>query len=393
MKQAPAGRIPVLDTTVQLAEFCRRAANHPYVAVDTEFMGEGRYQPLLCLIQLAMPGDDDGCAVTVDPLAEGMCLDPLKEIFGDTGIVKVFHAARQDLAIFFNMFGSLPEPVFDTQLAAMVCGYGQNAGYEALVQSIAGRQLNKSARLHDWSRRPLSRELLRYALDDVTHLRVIYEGLTQRLNQTNRTHWIQDELESLVNPEHYRLDPREAWKRTKKIKNGGKFLSVLREIAAYREIEACRQNKPRNQILSDELMVQFAEAKPQTTKQLFQSRMFMKSRRRDELAKGIITAVKAGLAVPKSEWPKLPNRSAQPANPAAFELMRVLLKIRSSELGVAEQVIATSDELKRLAAGNSDVKQLRGWRREVFGNDALRLGNGETAIAVNGNSLVIVDSS
>ena len=371
-------------------EFCRRASQFPYVAIDTEFVGEGHYFPQLCLVQLAIPGGGADCAVAVDPISPQLRLDPLQKLLSERSVLKVFHAARQDMAIFHQLFGSLPAPVFDTQLAAMVCGYGQSVGYGALVADLTGRKIDKSARLLDWSRRPLPQRLLRYALDDVIHLRPIYEKLSERMSSLNRGHWIQEELDTLADVGTYRSDPREAWRKVKKLKGNGQYLSVLRELAAFREECARSRDKPRNRILNDEALVHLAETKPLSVRQLSDSRMPMGIGKRGELAEGIVRAVKAGIEAPRKDWPKLERRPSQPKNGAAFELMRVLLKVRAQELGVAEQIIATTDDLRRLASGDGDARQLSGWRREVFGNDAVKINEGRLAIAVAGDKLRLV---
>ena len=390
MSQRNRPGITPIAATRQLEEFCRKASRFPYVAVDTEFVGEGHYFPQLCLVQLAIPDEGADCAVAVDPISPQLRLDPLQELLTEKSVLKVFHAARQDLAIFHQELGSLPAPVFDTQLAAMVCGYGQSVGYGALVSDLTGRKVDKSARLLDWSRRPLPQRLLRYALDDVIHLRSIYEKLSTRMTSLNRGHWIQEELDTLADVRTYQSDPRDAWKKVKKLKGNGQYLSVLRELAAFREECARSRNRPKNRILSDDALVHLAETKPVSVRQLSDSRMPMGSVKRNELAEGIIRAVKAGIETPRKDWPKLERRPSQSMNGAAFELMRVLLKVRAQELGVAEQIIATTEDLRRLASGDTDAKQLSGWRRDVFGNDAVRINEGRLAIAVSGEKLRLV---
>ncbi len=383
--------IKPIETTRELEAFCERASEFPYLAVDTEFVGEGFYHPQLCLIQLAMPGDRSDCIAAVDPQSSQLSLEPLKKLFENNSVVKVFHSGRQDLAIFFHEFGSLPIPVFDTQLSAMVCGYGQSVGYDALVQDVAGLRLDKSARLHNWSERPLPQKLLKYALDDVIHLRVIYLELSKKMRKLDRTHWIQDELNILANPETYLVDPRDAWKRIRKLKQDGQFLAILRELAAFREEKARTTNKPRNRILSDDAIVHLADMRPLTTNQLSKSRVLMKSAKRSGTAEEIVSAVRKGLDTPREKWPRLPKRSKPRLNVAVFELLRVLLKVRAKDLGVAEQILATTDELKDLASGDTETRQLSGWRREVFGNDAIKLRNGRLAITTVGEKLKLVD--
>ena len=383
--------IKPIETTRELEAFCERASDFPYLAVDTEFVGEGYFYPQLCLIQLAMPGNRPDCVAAVDPLSSQLSLEPLKLLFENDSVVKVFHSGRQDLAIFFHEFGSLPMPVFDTQLSAMVCGYGQSVGYDALVQDFAGLRLDKSARLLNWSERPLSQKLLKYALDDVIHLRVIYLELSEQMRKLDRTHWIQDELNILASPETYLVNPHDAWKRIRKLKQNGQFLAILRELAAFREEKARSTNKPRNRILSDDAMVHLAEMRPLTVNQLSKSRVLMKSAKRSGTAEEIVNAVRTGLNTPRDKWPRLQRRSNPRLNAAVFELLRVLLKVRAKDLGVAEQILATTDELKDLASGDTETRQLSGWRREVFGNDAIKLRNGRLAITADGEKLKLVD--
>ena len=392
MSQRNRPGIKPISATRHLEDFCGRASRFPYVAVDTEFVGEGHYFPQLCLVQLAIPDGGADSAVAVDPLSPQLRLDPLRGLLADRSVLKVFHSARQDLAIFHHLFGSLPEPVFDTQLAAMVCGYGQSVGYGALVADLTGRKVDKSARLLDWSRRPLPQRLLRYALGDVIHLRSVYEKLSARMAELNRGHWIQEELDILADVGTYRSDPRDAWKKIKKLKGNGQYLSVLRELAAFREECARARDRPKNRILSDDALVHLAETRPLNQRQLSELRMPMGGGKRSELADGIINAVKAGMETPKRDWPKLDRKPAQAMNGAAFELLRVLLRVRAQELGVAEQIIATTDDLRRLASGDADARQLSGWRREVFGNDAMRINDGRLAIAVDGEKLRLVAS-
>lgn len=377
-----------LTTTEDLAEFCGRAAQHPYVTVDTEFLRERTYYSKLCLIQLAFPGDGKDDAVLVDPLAGGLSLEPLYELFRDHGVVKVFHAARQDLEIFYVDAGLIPEPLFDTQVAAMVCGFGEQVGYETLVRKIAKASLDKSSRFTDWSRRPLSDAQKTYALADVTHLRGIYEFLKGQLDQSGRIKWVAEEMAVLEDPATYRVDPGQAWKRIKTRTNSAKFLAVVQELARFREGYAQSRNIPRNRVFKDDALVELASTKPRSAQDLSRSRLLLREARKGEIADGILAAVTAGLEMDPDVMPR-PDRSRErlQVNPALADLLRVLLKAKADNEGVAQKLIATAADLDALAAGQRDLAALRGWRKEVFGTEALALCNGEVALAVKGEKV------
>src|SRR6056297_2661377 len=378
-----------LTTTEELSDFCAEAAKHDYITVDTEFLRERTYYSKLCLIQLALPGRDDSDAVLVDPLENDLSLDPLYDLFRDTSVVKVFHAARQDLEIFYVDAGVIPEPLFDTQVAAMVCGFGDQAGYETLVRKIAKQQLDKSSRFTDWSRRPLTEAQKKYALADVTHLRVIYEELDRQIARSGRKKWVAEEMAVLQDPATYRVDPAEAWKRIKTRTSSGKVLAVVRELARFREGYAQARNIPRNRVFKDDALVELASTKPQSDKDLSRSRLLLREARRGEIAEGILRAVKMGLETPPDEMPK-PDQSREKlqVNPALADMLRVLLKAKAEGEGVAQKLLASSADLDALAAGQRDVPALRGWRREVFGADALRLCDGEIGLVVKGRNVV-----
>lgn len=380
-----------LTTTAELAAFCEAAAKHDYVTVDTEFLRERTYYSKLCLIQLAMPGKDDSTAVLVDPLAEGISLEPLYALFRDTSVVKVFHAARQDLEIFFVDAQVFPEPLFDTQVAAMVCGFGEQVGYETLVRKIAKTSLDKTSRFTDWSRRPLTAAQKTYALADVTHLRVIYEFLAKKLDETERSRWVKEELSVLTSPETYVVQPREAWRRVKTRTNSPKFLAVVRELAAFRESFAQERNIPRNRVFKDDALVELASNKPKNPEELGRSRLLLREARRGDIADGILAAVKAGVTCDPAEMPQ-PDRSRDKmqVNPALADLLRVLLKAKTESAGVAAKLIAPAADLDAIAAGLRDVAALHGWRKEVFGADALRLCEGKIALAADGSDVRIV---
>jgi len=380
-----------ITTTADLAQFCEEAARYDYVTVDTEFLRERTYYSKLCLVQLAMPGTDDSNAVLVDPLAEGISLEPLYTLFRDTSVVKVFHAARQDLEIFFVDAEVFPEPLFDTQVAAMVCGFGEQVGYETLVRKIAHQALDKTSRFTDWSRRPLTDAQKTYALADVTHLRQIYEFLAAKLEQTGRARWVAEELETLLSPDTYVTQPQDAWKRVKTRTNSPKFLAIVQELAAFREDYARTRNIPRNRVFKDDALVELASLKPTNGEELNRARLLLREARKGEIAEGILKAVAAGVACKPGDTPQ-PDRKRDKlqVNPALSDLLRVLLKAKTESAGVAAKLIASASDLDMLSAGERDVQALRGWRHEVFGADALLLCEGKIALAADGNDVKTV---
>lgn len=381
-----------LTTTKALAEFCQKASETPYVTVDTEFLRERTYYSKLCLIQLAYPSDDDDSAVLVDPLAKGLSLDPLYDLFRNQSVVKVFHAARQDLEIFFFDAGVFPLPLFDTQVAAMVCGFGEQVGYETLVRKIVRKPLDKSSRFTDWSRRPLSEAQKTYALADVTHLRNIYEFLSAELKRSKRAHWVEEELEILTAPDTYNSHPDDAWKRVKTRSTSPRFLAVIRELAAFRESYAQDRNIPRNRVFKDDALVELASTKPKSSQDLAQLRLLLREARKEPISNGIIEAVARGLACPQDKLPVADQaRSKLQVNPALADLLRVLLKAKTEASGVAAKLIASSSDLDAIAAGLRDVPALMGWRREVFGEDALRLCEGRLALAAKGQNVKVIE--
>ena len=382
----------ILTTTDALATFCKEAAKAPYVTVDTEFLRERTYYAKLCLVQLAYPGDGENDAVLVDPLAEGISLSPLYELFRDTSVVKVFHAARQDLEIFFVETNVFPEPLFDTQVAAMVCGYGDQVGYETLVKRIARASLDKTSRFTDWSRRPLSAAQQTYALADVTHLRKIYETLAEDLARTGRAKWVAEELRILTTPETYRVVPREAWQRIKTRTTSGRFLAIVRELAAFREGAAQTRNVPRNRLFKDDALIEMASLKPKTMQDLGRARLLLREARKGETAEGILAAVARGLECPPEDFPEADtSRDKLQVNPALADLLRVLLKAKTESESVAPRLIASAADLDAISAGQRDVQALRGWRAEVFGADALRLCEGKIALSAAGSEIRIVE--
>lgn len=380
-----------ITTTADLASYCTEAAKHDYVTVDTEFLRERTYYSKLCLIQLAMPGADDSGAVLVDPLAKDLSLEPLYELFRDTSVVKVFHAARQDLEIFFVDAQVFPTPLFDTQIAAMVCGFGEQVGYETLVRKIAKQPLDKTSRFTDWSRRPLTDAQKSYALADVTHLRQIYEFLAKQLADSGRARWVEEELQILLTPETYIIAPQEAWKRVKTRTSSSKFLAVVQELAAFRETYAQTRNIPRNRVFKDDALVELASNKPRTPEDLGRSRLLLREARKGDIADGILAAVERGTSMAVSAQPK-PDRSREKlqVNPALADLLRVLLKAKTESAGVAAKLIASAADLDALASGLRDVSALKGWRAEVFGEDALRLCEGRLALGAKGSEVQII---
>ncbi|WP_239025619.1 ribonuclease D [Roseicyclus persicicus] len=381
----------ILTTTDALAAFCTRAAAAPYVTVDTEFLRERTYFAQLCLVQLALPGEGDADAVLVDPLADGISLAPLYELFRNPNVVKVFHAARQDLEIFHVEGGVVPAPLFDTQVAAMVCGFGDQVGYETLVRKIARANLDKSSRFTDWSRRPLTEAQKTYALADVTHLRRIYEHLARELERSGRTHWLEEELSSLTDASSYVVTPEDAWQRLKLRSGAGKMLAIARELAAFRETYAQQKNIPRSRVIKDDALLELASTKPKSLNDLSKSRLLLREARKGEIAEGLIAAVQRGLDTPPDRQPKMPEgRDRSGMNPALADLLRVLLKAKAEEAGVAAKLIASSSDLDDIACGEHDGIWATGWRREVFGADALRLLRGEIALSAQGDKVRIV---
>ncbi|MFV0301939.1 MAG: ribonuclease D [Paracoccus sp. (in: a-proteobacteria)] len=383
-----------ITTTEELANFCEMAKAAPYVTVDTEFLRERTYYSRLCLIQLALPPASTakaagGPAVLVDPMDKDLSLEPLYELFRHKSTVKVFHAARQDLEIFFHDAGIFPEPLFDTQVAAMVCGFGEQVGYETLVRKIVKANLDKSSRFTDWSRRPLSDAQKAYALADVTHLREIYEYLAAQLRRSGRESWLAEEIGVLEDPETYITRPEEAWLRVRTRSNSPRFLAILRELARFRETYAQDRDVPRSRVYKDDAMIELASTKPQDEADLGKSRLLLREARRGEIASGILAAVKAGLDARDLPEPEK-SEPGRPGNPALSDLLRVLLKAKSDETGVASKLIASAADLDAIASGARDLPALSGWRAEVFGNDALRLAGGQIALSAEGGAVRVV---
>jgi ribonuclease D len=382
----------MIADTESLARFCEAAKAAPYVTIDTEFLRERTYWAKLCLVQMALPGEGGGEAVLVDPLAAGISLAPLYDLLAHSGTVKVFHAARQDLEIFFVEGKVIPAPLFDTQVAAMVCGFGEQVGYETLVKRIAKAEIDKTSRFTDWSRRPLSEAQKTYALADVTHLRPIYEHLARQLEKTNRTAWVEEELAVLSDPETYITRPEEAWTRIRTRSSSPRFLAVVRELARFREEHAQRKNIPRTRVYKDDALLELASTKPSSHEELGRSRLLLREARRGEIAEGILAAVKTAMALPNDALPRgEAGEGRQPqGNGALSDLLRVLLKARADAQGVAPKLIASASDLEAIAAGARDVAALKGWRAEAFGADALKLCQGEVALSAKGGQIRVV---
>jgi ribonuclease D len=379
-----------ITTTEDLADFCALAKGQPYVTLDTEFLRERTYWSKLCLIQAALPGA--GEAVLIDPIeGSSMSMEPLYDLFRHEATVKVFHAARQDLEIFFVEGGVFPKPLFDTQIAAMVCGFGEQVGYETLVKKIARADLDKTSRFTDWSHRPLSDAQKDYALADVTHLRVIYEWLSGQLAKNGRAEWVAEELAVLTDPATYTVNPDDAWMRIKTRTTSGRFLAVVKCLARFREAYAQGQNVPRSRVMKDDALLELASTRPATAEELGRSRLLLREGRKPEIAEGILAAVKAGLEMRPEEMPKIDQpRDQLQVNPALADLLRVLLKAKAESLGVAPRLIAGSADLDLIAAGERDLPALKGWRLEAFGEDATRLCKGDIALSAKGNEVRVV---
>jgi ribonuclease D len=370
----------LITTTPDLEAFCRDLEGADYITVDTEFLREKTYYPQLCLVQVAGPNT----AAAIDPLAEGIDLTALIDVLNDPKVLKVFHAARQDVEIFFQLTGKIPHPLFDTQVAAMVCGFGDSVGYETLVTKLAGARIDKSSRFTDWSQRPLTDRQLHYALSDVTHLRPAYEKLRRRLHKTGREHWLEEEMAVLTDPATYQGDPENAWMRLKVRTNKPRFMAVLKELAAWREREAQRRDLPRSRVLRDEAMLEIAAHAPNTIDDLARTRGMGRGFAEGRQGADVMAAVQRGLDVPESELPHLEPREEPPAGIAPIvELLRVLLKMKCDENHVASKLVASAADLEAIAADDdAKVPALHGWRRELFGNDALALKHGRIALAI-----------
>jgi ribonuclease D len=385
-----AATMDLITTTDDLVAVCSRMAQHPFVTVDTEFLRETTYYPLLCVAQMASPEE----AVVIDALATGINLNPFFALMANESVVKVFHAARQDIEIVWNMAETIPHPIVDTQVAAMVLGYGDSISYDQLVQRITGDTLDKSHRFTDWTRRPLSDAQIAYALSDVTHLRDVYLKLATDLEKRGRSNWVEAEMDVLTSPETYRADPERAWERLKSRVRKPKELAVLIEVAAWREREAQNRDVPRGRVIKDEVVGDIAVQAPTTIERLGHLRSLPKGFERSRWGEYIIDAVKRGLERDHKTLPRLERFRPAPNGAATVELLKVLLRMTAERHGVAAKVIATVDDLDRIAADDdADVPAMKGWRRELFGEKALALKHGRLALAIDKGRVAIVEKS
>ncbi|MBN9586654.1 MAG: ribonuclease D [Afipia sp. 62-7] len=378
----------IISTTGDLAALCNRLAKHSVITVDTEFLRETTYYPLLCVVQMASADE----AAVIDALADGIDLTPFFELMANESVLKVFHAARQDIEIIFHRAGIIPHPVFDTQVAAMVLGYGDSIAYDQLVERITGTRLDKTHRFTDWSHRPLTQEQMTYAVADVTHLRDVFAALDADLKKRGRSDWVSEEMDVLTSRKTYDFHPERAWERLKTRVRKPKELAVLMEVAAWREQEAQTRDVPRSRILKDDAIGDIATHAPATLERLAGLRSLPKGFDKSKWGQDIIAAVKRGAARDLSTLPKLEKPRGNNGGSATVELLKVLLRMTSERHAVASKVIATVDDLEQIAADdNADVGALHGWRRELFGEAALALKKGRLALAIDKGRVVRVD--
>jgi ribonuclease D len=379
-----------ITTTAALEAVCARMAAHDHITIDTEFVRETTFWPILCLVQLA----SDEEAVLVDPMADGIDLAPLFALLGDESVVKVFHAARQDIEIFVNLSGNVPHPIFDTQVAAMVLGFGDAIAYDQLVRRISGAHIDKTSRFTDWALRPLSDKQLHYALADVTHLRDVYKRLTEMLEERGRAHWVAEEMAVLTSPDTYDIKPEDAWKRLKMRVRKPADLAVMQRLAAWRERQARERNVPRNRVLKDDAIYEAAQQQPRDARALSRLRTIHKGMERSAAGAAILDAVAEVAALDREDLPKVPRPPNAPEGAgAAADLLKVLLKLTAEKHNVAQRVIATSDHLDQIASHgeDADVPAMHGWRRELFGSEALRLLSGEISLGFSDRRIATVD--
>ncbi|MGQ7791526.1 ribonuclease D [Faunimonas sp. B44] len=379
----------MITRTEALAELCGRMAGAPYVTVDTEFMRESTFWAQLCLIQIASPDE----VAVLDPLSPDLDLAPFYALMADANVVKVFHAARQDIEIFVKQAGAVPHPIFDTQIAATVCGYGDQVSYDQLVYRITGHHLDKSSRFTDWAQRPLAPRQLTYAVADVVHLRQVYLALAASLEEQGRSHWVAEEMAVLTDVATYVTHPEDAWQRLKLRVKKPSQLAVLQAVSAWREREAQERNVPRSRVIKDDAIYELALQQPRDVESLGRLRSIPKGFERSAAGRAILQAVQEAMSIPESQLPKLPRSRPAPEHAsAAAELLKVLLKMVAERHGVASRIIANSDDLERLAASDvADVPALRGWRRELFGEQALALRRGAIALALSPKGTRIVE--
>lgn len=381
----------IIKTTSELEAVCARLAGAGFITVDTEFMRDSTFFSKLCLIQMAGPSDE----IIIDPLAPNIDLSSFYDLMKNKKVVKVFHAARQDIEIFWHDAKAIPDPLFDTQIAAMVCGFGDSVGYETLVNRLTKGSVDKSSRFTDWSRRPLSDKQLHYAMGDVTHLRTIYEVLAKRLTQSGRVRWVAEEMAILQDPATYEAHPENAWRRVKTRFKGKKGLAVLVEVAAWRERQAQERNQPRSRILKDDALSEIATQMPRSVEELDQLRSVPKGMANSRGAAGLLEAVERGLNMPDDQIPVIEETKPLPSGIAPLvELLKVLLSMKCEESDVAQKLIAKVSDLEQIAAyDDAQVPAMTGWRREVFGNDALRLKRGEISLSAKGRKIILIENS
>lgn len=378
--------ITIITTTDALAEYCGIAARSMYVTIDTEFIRERTYYPKLCLVQIACEEQ----AVIIDPLAKGMSLAPLYALLDNPDVLKVFHAARQDLEIFFHLMGRIPHPVFDTQVAAMVCGFGESISYDGLVSQLAGTQLDKTSRFTNWEQRPLTQKQLEYALADVVHLRTVYQVLEAQLERNGRVSWIEEEMEVLISPATYDPHPEEMWKRLRVRSKSQKFLVILQAVTAWRERMAQKMDLPRGRVLKDDTLADIAASQPKNVADLHRLRGMNKGLD-DVLLETLLQVMKEARAQPKENWPQPPATHPVPVPAAVIELLRVLLKRQCDKQGVAQKLVASREDLELVALGQLEQTPLsHGWRWEVFGRLAHDLLQGKLALALDKNEKSVV---
>jgi ribonuclease D len=379
----------IITTTDELARFSKALRERRFFAVDTEFMREKTYWPILCLIQAAADGEE----AIIDPMAAGIDLAPFLDVLADTQVTKVFHAARQDIEIFFQLMGAVPAPIFDTQVAAMACGFGEQIGYEPLVRALTGAAIDKGSRFTDWARRPLSDAQLHYAISDVTYLRDAYAILAARLEKDSRLAWVDEEMAALRDPALYRVDPERAFMRLKLRGVRGGDVGPLIALAEWREREAQDKNVPRGRILKDEAIFELARMKPASAEELGRARTIPQGFERSRTAHQILEAIARGRKIARDQLPDIERddrRAAAP--PDVVELLKVLLKRQSEKYGVAARLIATGDDLELIALGRTDSAALDGWRREVFGEVALKMLEGRIALTLKNGAIDLIET-
>ncbi len=377
----------VITTQAALDAFCKQASTRPFLCVDTEFMRESTYYSILCLIQAATDEDE----VIIDPLADGLDLGPFMALLHQENLIKIMHAARQDMEIFFQIDGGVPAPLFDTQIAAMALGFGDSVGYMALVKGRLGLNLDKGARFTDWSRRPLSEKQLSYAIGDVTHLRDLYPGLVKELDTLGRTEWVTEEMAHLMEPGLYDVDPDSAWERLKVRSNKREYLSVLKAAAAWRERTAKERNIPRRRVLKDDAMYDLAQQRPRDLAALARLRGVPNGFEKSRSAKNLVESITYALDNLDDYGPPVPKVQHMPSNLGpTIEMLKTLLRLRTEYQDIAPRLISNQRDIEQIAAfgEKADVQALKGWRREVFGEDALQMLRGKIALRLEGREVV-----